>query len=214
MQQITVLLPAQKQRHAHRYTLALLAAVAIAALSSPVTSASTNEADSASATADGTVARARTLLASGNQFWSQQLTKGGSYYPAEVTFFDHDARNVCGETGPLSGPFYCPADNTVYLDRAFLHQVVQRLSGDSADYALAYLVGHELGLHIQDLVGTTDLVQQARSNSSAALSARTWMTAELQADCYAGLWLRWATAHHEVKPAPDADAVLSSVSAV
>ncbi len=131
-----------------------------------------------------------------------------------MTFFSHDARSVCGETEPLSGPFYCPADMTVYLDRDFLAQVAHRLSGDVADYALAYVIGHGLGLHIQDLVGTTDLVQEARSNSGPALSARTWMTAELQADCYAGLWLRWAVAHHEVKPVTDANAILGVVSAV
>ena len=71
---------------------------------------------------------------------------------------------------------------TVYLDRDFIDQVAQRLPGDAADYALAYLIGHAMGQHIQDLVGTTDLVQEARSNSGPALSAKTWMTAEL-ADC-------------------------------
>jgi predicted metalloprotease len=200
-----------RQGRAHRYLSALLTLTAVAALAMP----SAPAANAASTTSsDRAVERARALLESANQFWSQTFNRGGSYSPTQVTFFNHDARGVCGETGALSGPFYCPADMTVYLDRDFLAQVAQRLSGDAADYALAYLIGHELGLHIQDLVGTTDVVQEARSNSGPALSERTWMTAELQADCYSGLWMRWAVAHNKVKSVTDAEAVLSAVSAV
>jgi len=209
---------ASPQTRTHRCaqrTLLALGVVALSVLAMPVL-AGTNGAGSAAPKpgADRLVGRARSLLESGNQFWSQTFTKGGSYTPTQVTFFNHDARGVCGESGSLTGPFYCPADMTVYLDRDFLTQVTQRLSGAEADYALAYVIGHALGDHIQDLVGTTDLVQQARSNSGPALSARTWMTAELQADCYSGLFLRWAVAHRVVKPVTNADAVLSAVGAV
>jgi uncharacterized protein len=204
---------------AHRFCLALLSVALTAGLAMQTAPAATNGAGDAApkASTDRTVARARALLDSSNQFWSQEFNKGGSYTPAQVSFFNRQARGVCGETGALSGPFYCPADMTVYLDRDFIDQLAQRLpgdAGDSADYALAYLIGHEMGLHIQDLVGTTDLVQEARSNSGPALSAKTWMTAELQADCYSGLWMRWAVNHQVVKPVTDAEAVLSAVSAV
>jgi predicted metalloprotease len=201
---------------AHRTCLALLSVVLAAGLAIQAAPAATNGADSAAAKAstDHAVARARALVESSNQFWSQEFNKGGSYTPAQVSFFNRQARGVCGETGALSGPFYCPADMTVYLDRDFIDQVAQRLPGDAADYALAYLIGHAMGQHIQDLVGTTDLVQEARSNSGPALSAKTWMTAELQADCYSGLWMRWAVSHQVVKPVADADAILSAVSAV
>lgn len=209
----TAPLRASVHRYAHRSLLALLVVTA-GALALPTASCLAASAADSAAHAGGDSARARALLASSNQFWSQTFTKGGSYSPAQVAFFDHDARGVCGESEALSGPFYCPADMTVYLDRDFLNQMTQHLSGDAANYALAYVIGHEMGLHIQNLVGTTDLVQQARSNSAPALSARTWMTAELQADCYAGLWLRWAVAHHVVKPVSDAPAILNSVSAI
>lgn len=193
--------------------LALLSAVALTVLATPAMCNSATAAASASPATD-VDARARVLFSDGNQFWSQTFTKGGSYSPAQLTFFSHELRNVCGESGALTGPFYCPADTTVYLDRAFLERSAQHLSTSAAtDYALAYVIGHELGLHIQDLVGTTDLVQEARSNSGPALSARTWMTAELQDDCYAGLWIRWALNHHEIKPIGDPDEVLSAVSA-
>jgi uncharacterized protein len=202
------------QVRAPRYIVALLSVIAVGALAMRAAPAG---ADAAANVASKSSAdqRARSLLESGNQFWSQTFNNpGGSYTPAQVAFFNRDARGVCGESGALSGPFYCPADMTVYLDRDFLAQVAQRLSGDGADYALAYLIGHTLGMHIQDLVGTTDLVQEARSNSGPALSARTWMAAELQADCYSGLWMRWAIAHHLVRPVTDAGPVLSAVSDV
>jgi predicted metalloprotease len=202
--------PTRARRCAARYLFLTLAALSVAAADAGGGAANAQPDHGT----DSAVSRTRSLFESSNRFWSQQLTKGGSYSPAQLSFFNHDVRDVCGEAGPLSGPFYCPADMTVYLDRDFLDRIGQRLSGDAADYALAYLVGHELGLHIQDLVGTTDLVQQARSNSAPALSARTWMTAELQADCYSGLWMRWALAHHEVKTVTDVASILSAVSAV
>lgn len=210
----TSLLRSRSSRRAHRYACSLFAAGLFAALTASAWATSGAGDAAAGVGSDSAVTRARSLLQAGNQFWSRQFTKGGSYSPAQIAFFSHDVRNVCGESAALSGPFYCPDDMTVYLDRGFLDQIAQRLSGDDADYALAYVVGHELGLHIQNLVGTTDLVQQARSNSAPALSARTWMTAELQADCYSGLWLRWAVGHHVVKAVADADAVLSAVGAV
>jgi uncharacterized protein len=209
-------LRSRAHRCAHRLSFALLFVV-VAALALPAASAATNAAADAApkASTDKTVERARALLESSNQFWSREFSNGGSYSAAQLNLFKRGARGVCGETtGALIGPFYCYDDMTVDLDRDFLDQVAQRLSGDSADYALAYVIGHEMGLHIQDLVGTTDLVQQARDNSSPALSARTWMTAELQADCYAGLWLRSAVARHEVKAVSDPGAVLDAVSAV
>jgi uncharacterized protein len=207
---------ARAHRYAHRTILTLLGVIATAVLAIPPAPAGVGAADNAAprASSDPSVERARSLLESGNRFWSRTFSKGGSYSPAQLSFFNHDAHGLCGETGALTGPFYCPADMTVYLDRDFLDHVAQRLSGDEADYALAYLIGHALGQHIQDLVGTSDLVQEARSNSSPALSARTWMRAELQADCYSGLFIRWAVAHNEVKPVTDVNAVLSAVSAV
>lgn len=201
------------QARARRYIVALLSVMAAGALAMRAAPAGADAAGNV-ASKSSADQRARSLFESGNQFWSQTFNQGGSYSAAQLAFFNRDARGVCGETGALSGPFYCPADMTVYLDRDFLAQVAQRLSGDAADYALAYLIGHALGVHLQDLVGTTDLVQEARSNSGPALSARTWMTAELQADCYSGLWLRWAVAHHLVKPVTSAEPVLSVVSAV
>ncbi len=139
---------------------------------------------------------------------------GGSYKAASLALFDRQIRKVCGEPGPLTGPFYCPDEMKVYLDQSFLQQVAARNSGSVGEFALGYVIGHEMGLHIQGLVGTIDLVEQARENSSPTLSARIWMTQELQADCFAGMWLRWAVLHADLQPVADAAAALEAVSAV
>ena len=210
-------LPVSRLRFRERgETVARLAAIVFSALAiaAPAASAAASGNAPSPASADPAAVQARLLLSDANQFWSQTFTRGGSYSPAQVTLFKHDARGTCGETEALTGPFYCFDDMTVYLDRDFLDQIGQRLSGDAADYAFAYVIGHELGLHIQNLVGTTNLVQEARSNSGPKQSARTWMTAELQADCYAGLWMRSAVSRHQVRAVPDANAVLTAVAAV
>src|SRR5262249_53266838 len=154
MRDITTVLQRSRAHHqVRRGALALLAATLLAASAVPAAPGSANAAGDAARKSgtDAVVVRARSLLASANQFWSQTFTKGGSYSPAELAFFNHEVRGVCGESGALSGPFYCPADMTLYLDRGFLDQIAQRLSGNEADYALAFLMGHGLGLHIQDL---------------------------------------------------------------
>jgi uncharacterized protein len=187
---------------------ALLAATAFAANASAANSAA------AQAAAHTDTTQAETLFRDANQFWSHEFTSGGSYRAAQLQLFDGHIRGVCGAAGTLTGPFYCPAEMKVYLDQNFLQQVTQRTPGPADDFALGYVIGHEMGLHIQNLVGTLDLVEQARENSAPALSARTWMTQELQADCFAGLWVRSAVMHGKLKPIADPAAVLSAVSSV
>lgn len=163
---------------------------------------------------DTTSARAGALFQKANQFWAGELREGKAYIPAQLVLFHGQIRAVCGAAGSLTGPFYCPSDLKVYLDSQFLHQVARRTSGPLEDYALGYVIGHELGQHIQNLVGTTSLVEQARADSVASLSARTWMTQELQADCFAGLWMRSALMRQQIRPAADPSAALEAVSSV
>ncbi len=156
---------------------------------------------------------AQTLLSESNAYWTQEMgSLGASYEAPALTLFRGTIRGVCMSGSPLTGPFYCPADEHVYLDRDFVRQVAQR-AGPASGLALAYLIGHEVGQHVQYLVGTTALVEQARASSTAELSARTWMTAELQSDCYAGLWVRWALMHGEIGSGESASAALDAVAA-
>lgn len=168
------------------------------------------------AAANDVTGQAKALMADANSFWSQEIASlGGQYQPAALTGFTGQiSGGACGAQGAFSGPFYCPANERVYLDQAFVRQVMQQAPGAEGDLALAYLIGHELGHHIQDLIGTTTAVEQARERSTPQVSRRTWMTAELQTDCYAGLSVRSALMHGQIKPGANVAATLDAVAAV
>lgn len=159
------------------------------------------------------VTRAQAIFQATNAYWTREfVTLKAVYQPAALSIYAHALSNSCGVTGMVVGPFYCPDDSHVYLPRDYLQQVADK-AGASADLALAYVVGHEVGAHIQDLIGTTAQVEQARARSTPQLSARTWAVAELQADCYAGLAVRAGLAQRQIAPG-DASAALQAVAKV
>jgi len=157
---------------------------------------------------DDIVPRVRALLSDANNAWLQQFKSLGALYtPTDIAFFNQAVRKICVSDSALTGSFYCPDEGKIYFDLALL----QKLSDDEA---IAYMVGHEMGHHVQSLLGTTALVAQARSRSSPTVSARTWMVAELQADCYAGIWLGSAIRRGVVHPGRALSAVLDAAAAV
>jgi uncharacterized protein len=121
--------------------------------------------------------------------WGQVFSRGGSpYQKPTLVLFDGGVDSACGMTSAAVGPFYCLADRKVYLDLAFFRELSQRF-GAPGDFAQAYVVAHEVGHHVQNLLGISDQVtalqERARSQEQAnALSVRT----ELQADCFAGVY--------------------------
>lgn len=171
-------------------------------------------AGAASQAAESSAQHVQALVRATNSYWIQEMRslRSSSYDTPDMTLFQGTIKGVCMATQPLAGPFYCPTDEHIYLDESFLQQVAQR-AGPAADMALAYIVGHEFGEHVQALVGTTALVEQARERSTAQVSARTWATAELQADCYAGLWVRWGLMQRQIQ-AGDTATALDAVAAV
>jgi predicted metalloprotease len=122
-----------------------------------------------------------------NDFWDKQFaSSGGTYRPAIVNVFDEQVQTGCGPATAAVGPFYCPADEQVYLDLDFFRDLAQRFQAPG-DFAQAYVVAHEIGHHVQNISGITDQVEQARAADPSVaneLSVRT----ELQADCLAGVW--------------------------
>ncbi|HEX4051602.1 MAG TPA: neutral zinc metallopeptidase [Steroidobacteraceae bacterium] len=159
------------------------------------------------------VMRAQALFAAANAYWTREfVTLKALYQPAELTISSHSLSNSCDVTGMILGPFYCPADSHVYLPENYLQQVADK-AGASADLALAYVINHEVGAHIQDLDGTTEQVEQARARSTAQLSAQTWAVAELQADCFAGLAARAELAQRQIA-AGDPSVALPAVASV
>ena len=119
--------------------------------------------------------------------WSAVFrSEGKAYRPSTIVLYSQGAQTGCGLGQSAMGPFYCPADEKIYLDLDFFNTLEQQL-GARGDFARAYVIAHEEGHHIQKLLGTSDKVTQAqRANPDAAnaLSVRL----ELQADCYAGVW--------------------------
>jgi predicted metalloprotease len=162
---------------------------------------------------DATLKTTRALFQDAQAFWTQQIAAfGGRYRPATLTYFSGHLDPICSVAAPVVGPFYCPDAETVYLEQGFLQHLAERADG-AADVALGYVAAHELAHHVQSLLGTTQLVDEARERSTRERAAHTLTTFELQADCYAGLWLRWAQQRRTIVPPADFDAVLDAVAA-
>lgn len=128
------------------------------------------------------------VLASTEQVWGPLFQQAGSTYrPAKLKFFTDSGPSACGQAQSAMGPFYCPADQSVYLDTAFFGEMSQRM-GAKGDFAQAYVVAHEVGHHIQTLLGISDRVRAAQSRASQTEGNAIQVRMELQADCYAGVW--------------------------
>lgn len=127
------------------------------------------------------------ILASTEDAWAEVFQEGGATYrPPGLVLFDGQVRSACGFQTAATGPFYCPSDMKVHLDLGFFAELA-RLGG-AGDFAAAYVVGHEVGHHVQNLLGTSGQVQRARSDLSHEDGNALAVKLELQADCYAGVW--------------------------
>ncbi len=131
---------------------------------------------------------ASVVLASTEETWTQVFEQSGERYrPPRLVLFDGRVQTACGLGAAAAGPFYCPGDQRLYLDLSFFRVLRERL-GAPGDFAQAYVIAHEVGHHVQNLLGTMEQMQSARQRVSPqqynALSVRL----ELQADCYAGVW--------------------------
>lgn len=132
-----------------------------------------------------------TVLADTEDVWKEQFRQGGAtYQEPKLVLFRGAVRTACGAGQAAMGPFYCPADQKVYIDLSFYDTLKNRL-GAPGDFAQAYVIAHEVGHHVQHQLGVTDRVDQVRARGSQAEANAMSVRLELQADCFAGLW-----AHH------------------
>jgi predicted metalloprotease len=123
-------------------------------------------------------------------YWAQELPAafGTAYQETSTVWFSGATSTGCGQASSQTGPFYCPNDNLVYLDLGFMQQLENELVGSTSDLAEQYIVAHEYGHHVQNLLGTNAQVQRSEQNDPSRASQYS-IALELQADCYAGSWV-------------------------
>jgi len=138
--------------------------------------------------------------------------RGQAYVPPILVLFDGATQSACGVGRAEVGPFYCPADRKVYLDLSFFRELDQRF-GAPGDFAQAYVVAHEVGHHVQNMLGISEKVTAARANGDDRQSNALSVRLELQADCYAGVWGRYAAKRGLLEPG-DAEEGLNAAAAI
>lgn len=132
------------------------------------------------------------VLASTEDNWKEVFQKmGKTYQPPKLVMYRGATRTNCGTGQAAMGPFYCPADSTVYIDLSFYQDMKNKL-GAGGDFAQAYVVAHEVGHHVQNLLGIERQVRQEQQGASQAEVNRLSVKMELQADCFAGVWGQYA----------------------
>ncbi len=132
----------------------------------------------------------RAVLGDLEDVWQQELLPG-RFRPARLVLFSNSTQSACGYASSAVGPFYCPANQQVYLDLSFFRDLQQRYQA-GGDFAEAYVIAHEVGHHVQNLLGTSSSVRRQQARLNKAQSNQLSVRLELQADCYAGLWGHYA----------------------
>jgi predicted metalloprotease len=138
---------------------------------------------------------------------------GQTYEEPNLVLFTGAVQSACGTASTAVGPFYCPADRKVYIDLSFYGELKNRF-GAPGDFAQAYVIAHEVGHHVQNLVGIADKVQSLRERASQAEANRLSVMMELQADCLAGVWAHHADRARHILEAGDVDEALNAAAAI
>jgi hypothetical protein len=155
-----------------------------------------------------------TVLADTEDVWGELFQRTGSTYRRpRLVLFRGATPTACGTGQTAMGPFYCPGDQKVYIDLAF-YDTLQRQLGAPGDFAQAYVIAHEVGHHVQNLLGVTGKVDQARGRMSEAKANALSVRVELQADCLAGVWAHHANAARQVLEQGDAEEALNAASRI
>jgi predicted metalloprotease len=154
-----------------------------------------------------------TVLADTEDTWRDIFQKRGkAYVPPVLVLFNDATQSACGVGRSEVGPFYCSADRKVYLDLSFFRELDERF-GAPGDFAQAYVVAHEVGHHVQNLLGISESVTAARSRADDRQSNALSVRLELQADCFAGVWGRFAQSRGLLETG-DADEGLNAAAAI
>ncbi|MDH4258661.1 MAG: zinc metallopeptidase [Gammaproteobacteria bacterium] len=154
------------------------------------------------------------VLADTEDVWGAVMAAlHGGYRAPKLVLFSGAVDSGCGLAEAAVGPFYCPADERVFIDLSFFDELDQRL-GAGGDFARAYVVAHEVGHHVQNLLGTSGRIQELRQRVDEIEANQMSVRLELQADCYAGLWARHAEQTSAILEPGDIEEALAAASAV
>jgi len=154
------------------------------------------------------------ILADTEDTWTEIFATGGERYVApKLVLFSNQVRSACGMAQAAMGPFYCPSDQKVYIDLAFYRELRDRFQAPG-DFAQAYVIAHEIGHHVQTLLGTSQQVHQAQQQASQAQANALSVKLELQADCYAGVWAHQANRSRQLLEEGDVEEGLNAASAI
>ena len=178
----------------------------------PNTQANLSQSQSNSTTAvqDENAQFVAAILGTTETVWGQLLK--GQYREPKLVLYRNMTSTGCGMGQAQSGPFYCPADSKVYIDLSFLDEL--KTLGAPGDFAFAYVIAHEVGHHVQNLLGTSTKVRQAQQSGSKVQANQLSVALELQADCYAGIWGHYVNQQLNLLEAGDLAEGIAAASAV
>ena len=156
-----------------------------------------------------------TVLADTEDVWKKIFEENGlTYEEPKMVLFRNNVETACGSATSASGPFYCPGDRKVYMDLAFFEELKTRFGAQGGDFAIAYVIAHEVGHHVQTLLGTSAKMRQLQEGKSEAEANKLSVALELQADFFAGLWTHYNENKNQMLEAGDIEEALSAANAV
>jgi predicted metalloprotease len=154
----------------------------------------------------------RVILADNEDIWSKIFEEHGmTYKNPKLVLFRGSVETACGGASSASGPFYCPGDQKVYMDLGFFEELKTKFGAKGGDFAIAYVIAHEIGHHVQTLLGTSEKMHQEQQGKSEAEANKLSVALELQADFYAGVWTHYNQKNLDTD---DIDEALSAANAV
>ncbi len=154
------------------------------------------------------------VLADTEDVWHKLFADmGKQYQEPTMRLFTGYVQSACGNASSATGPFYCPLDNKLYIDLSFYNDLKERFNAPG-DFAMAYVVAHEVGHHVQNILGISDQVQQARQRMSEAEGNRLSVKLELQADFFAGVWAHHAQRMKNILETGDVEEALNAANAI
>src|SRR5882757_7934703 len=166
------------------------------------------------AASDPQVDFVRAILGETEDVWGTYFTTvGKTYVPPKLVLFSGMTASACGNASSASGPFYCPGDSKVYIDLSFYRQLASQF-GAPGQFAQAYVIAHEVGHHVQNLLGITDKAAQLEDRGGRAGANGVSVRVELQADCFAGVWAEQANKARKILEPGDLEQGLQAASSV